>query len=145
VIEGLVFLDVNIPMYAAGGAHPLKESCAWVMSQVASDQISAAIDVEIIQEVLYRYGALNRFEVAVSMAGSLLDLVPVIYPVRPADTRLSIDLFAKHAPAGATARDAIHAAVMKQNGITKIISTDEHFDRFEGLTRHDPRTLFAQR
>jgi predicted nucleic acid-binding protein len=145
MIEGLVFLDVNIPMYAAGGAHPLKDPCVWLMSQVASDQISAAIDTEIIQEVLYRYSALRRFDVAVSMAGSLLDLVPVIFPVRPADARLSVELFGQYVRTGATARDAIHAAVMHQNGLTKIISTDDHFDQFKGLTRLDPQELFARR
>ena len=59
MIEGLVFLDVNIPMYAAGQTHPYREPCAWLMTQVARGRIAAAIDTEIIQEVLYRYGALR--------------------------------------------------------------------------------------
>lgn len=144
-IEGLVFLDVNIPMYAAGGPHPLKEACTWLMTEVASNRLPAAIDTEIIQEVLYRYGALQKFEIAVRMAASLLELIPVILPVRPADTRLSIELFGQYAPTGATARDAIHAAVMQHNGLRQIISTDLHFDQFEALTRLDPWQLFAQR
>ena len=145
MIDGLVFLDVNIPMYAAGGPHPLKEPCVWLMSQIANQQISAAIDTEIIQEVLYRYGAIKRIEVAVTMAGSLFELIPLILPVRPADARLSVDLFRQYAPSGATARDTIHAAVMQHNGLNQIVSTDEHFEQFEGLTRLDPQHLFTQR
>jgi predicted nucleic acid-binding protein len=81
------------------------------------------------------------------MASNLLDLVPVVYPVLEADARRAVELFREYAPQGVTARDVLHAAVMQNNGITKIISTDEHFDRIEGLLRLDPQTLFdrAQR
>jgi predicted nucleic acid-binding protein len=39
---------------------------------------------------------------------------------------------------GIPARDLIHVAVMQANQLTHLISTDEHFDRIEGVTRHDP-------
>ena len=42
------------------------------------------------------------------------------------------------------ARDVIHVAVMQNNGLTEIISTDAHFDLIEGITRLDPKTLFAE-
>lgn len=143
MIEGLAFLDVNIPMYAAGQPHLYREPCAWLLTQVARGRIAAAIDTEIIQEVLYRYGALQRWEIAVSMTRSLIELIPVIYPIRSAEASLSVELFERYAQKGPTARDVIHVAVMHNNGLSQIISTDEHFEHFEGIHRLDPLLLFS--
>lgn len=139
-----LLLDVNVPMYAAGQAHPYKEACVWVMTEIAEGRLTVAIDSETIQEILYRYGALQRWKIAVAMATNLLDLVPIVYPVLPADARLAIDLFDLYAPQGVKARDLLHAAVMQNNSLTAIISTDDHFDRIEGITRLDPQALFTQ-
>jgi predicted nucleic acid-binding protein len=135
---GLTFLDVNIPMYAAGQLHLYKDSCTQVMQAVADGQIAAAIDTEIIQEILYRYGALRRWEVATAMAADVLTLASVVYPISVEDIRLTVNLFASYAIKGVTARDLIHVAVMKTNSLTEIISVDNHFDLVEGITRIDP-------
>ncbi len=140
--EPLVLLDVNVPMYAAGQAHPYKEACVWVITEIAEERLAAAIDTEIIQEILYRYGALQQWTVATEMATSLLDLMPVVYPVLPADARLAVELFEQYALQGVKARDLLHVAVMQNNSLTAIISTDQHFDRIEGITRLDPQTLW---
>ena len=135
------FLDVNVPMYAAGQPHRYRDACTWVLEEVAHERLAVAIDVEIIQEILYRFGALQRWDVAVRLSQSLLDLVPTVYPIQPTDARIAIELFQRYAPRGVQARDVIHAAVMQQHGLTHIISTDQHFDLIEGLTRLDPIVL----
>jgi predicted nucleic acid-binding protein len=140
--EQPVFLDVNVPMYAAGRAHPYSEACAWVMAEIAEDRLDVAIDTEIIQEILYRFGSLHQWENAVRMASNLLALVSTVYPVLPADARLAVELFKRYAPEGIPARDLIHVAVMRTNGVSTIISVDTHFDRIEGMKRLDPRELF---
>ena len=38
-----IFLDVNIPMYAAGKEHPYKAPRAWVMRQVGAGRLAVAI------------------------------------------------------------------------------------------------------
>jgi predicted nucleic acid-binding protein len=138
-------LDANVPMYAAGQEHPYKEPCVWVMTEVAEGRLAVAIDTEIVQEVLYRYGAIQRWDIAVTMATTLLDLAPAIYPVLEADARLAIGLFARYGPQGLPARDVLHVAVMHNNALTHIISTDAHFDRVEGVTRLDPLELYRAR
>src|SRR5437763_1957269 len=80
-------LDVNVPMYAAGQAHPYREACVWLMTEIAEGRLAAAIDTEIIQEILYRYGALQQWNVAVAMSTNLLEVVPTVYPVLVADAR----------------------------------------------------------
>jgi predicted nucleic acid-binding protein len=137
-------LDVNVPMYAAGQAHPYKEACVWVMTEVAERRMDVATDTEVIQEILYRYGELQEWETAITLATGVLDLVPVVYPVSLADARLAIDLFRHYAPQGVKARDVIHVAVMLNHGLTRIISTDRHFDRIAGIVRMDPTALWTQ-
>ncbi|MFQ6100234.1 MAG: type II toxin-antitoxin system VapC family toxin [Anaerolineae bacterium] len=142
--DSVALLDVNVPMYAAGRAHPYKDACVWVMTEVAEDRLAVAIDTESVQEILYRYGELGQWEIGITLANSLLDLVPVVYPVGLDDVRLSIDLFRQYAPQGVKARDLIHVAVMQNQGLTRIISTDRHFDRIEGIVRADPQALWSQ-
>ncbi|MDA2921047.1 PIN domain-containing protein, partial [Desulfobacterota bacterium AH_259_B03_O07] len=117
-----------MPIYAAGRNHTYKNSCAWVMTEIAEGRMEVVIDTEIIQEVLYRYGAIREWQIAVTIANNLLTIMPKIYPIFPADIRLAVKLFEQYASKGVTARDVIHIAVMHNNGLTQIISTDTHFD-----------------
>ena len=141
----IFFLDVNVPMYAAGKEHAYKTPCVWLMTEIAEGHIIVAIDTEIIQEVLYRYGALGHWQIGATMATSLLDIVPTVYPILVADAREVVELFKRYAKQGVKARDPIHVAVMSNNALTKIISTDAHFDRVEGIVRLDPQTMFAEK
>lgn len=135
-------LDTNVPMYAAGAAHVYRDACQWIMGQIAHGILLVAIDVEIIQEILYRYGALGRHADAVTMATDLLALVPNVYPVTPADVQTAVALYQQYAPHGVRSRDVIHAAVMLNNSISEIISADSHFDLIVGIRRTDPIALF---
>jgi predicted nucleic acid-binding protein len=137
-------LDTNVPMYAAGRTHPYRDACQWIMTEVAYTRLLVAIDVEIIQEILHRYGALGRHGDAVTMATNLFALVPIIYPVTSADVQTAVGLYQQHAPHGVRSRDVIHAAVMLNNGLTEIISADGHFDLIAGLRRTDPVALYQQ-
>lgn len=139
------FLDVNVPMYAAGKAHPYKESCVWVLTEIANGRLEAVISTEIIQEILYRYGALNQWKVGVQMAQNLMDLVPTVLPVTVKDMKTAVSLFAAYAPQGMKARDVVHTAVMYTHQLTHIISADSHFDQIDGITRLDPQTLFVDK
>ncbi len=137
-------LDANVPMYAAGQDHPYKEACVWVMEEITAGRLAVAINTEIIQEILYRYGALQRWSVGVTMATNLMDIIPTMYPVLLADARLAVDLFSRYGTQGVRSRDLFHAAVMYSNDLTTIISTDTHFDRIPEVTRLDPQSLFRQ-
>ncbi len=140
-----LFLDVNVPMYAGGKPHRYKDACIWIMREIVEERLNVATDMEAIQEVLYRYGAIGQLKIGVTMANALLELVPVIYPVEVEDMRRAIDLFQTYGPKGVTPRDTVHAAVMMNRKIKEIISTDSHFDLIEGITRLDPETLYHNR
>ena len=132
-------LDTAVPMYAAGAPHTYRDACQWLMTEIASGRLQVAIDAEVIQEILHRYGALGRY--AVNVARDLMTIVPQILPVTAADMQTAVTLFQQYAPRGMRARDAIHAAIMQNHGLTHIISSDAHFDLVSGLTRLDPIAL----
>lgn len=138
------FLDVNIAMYAAGAEHPLKAPCAAVLQMAVDGQIEIIIDAEIIQEVLHRYGALQRWETAKTVAESLFTLASSVLPVGEVEMRRTLRLFELYAPSGIRARDLLHVAVMQENNLSKIISTDTHFDRISGITRLSPTDITSR-
>jgi predicted nucleic acid-binding protein len=138
------FLDVNVPMYAAGKAHPYKEACAWILTEIAHGRLEAVIDTEIIQEVLYRYGAIQQWPVGMQMAENLLALIPVVLPVTVEDMHTAVSFFTQYAPHGVKARDVLHTAVMQNHQITHIISTDKHFDQIDGIIRLDPQDHYVK-
>lgn len=142
MIGSPVLLDVNVPMYAAGQPHPYRAACAWVMAEIARGQLVAAIDAETIQEILHRYGSLQQWQIGIRMATQVTRLAATVYPITPNDTHQLIQLCGLYASRGLRVRDLLHAAVMLNNGLAEIISTDRHFDLIPGLTRLDPQALY---
>jgi len=49
------FLDSNIFMYAAGKDHVYKNPCLTILNGIEAHKLSAVINSEILQELLYRY------------------------------------------------------------------------------------------
>lgn len=50
-----IFLDTNIFMYAAGKSHPYKNPCLHILKDVETKALSAIVNTEVFQELLYRY------------------------------------------------------------------------------------------
>lgn len=75
---------------------------------------------------------------AQEVSESLLTLASSVLPIGEAEMRRTLQLFELYAPAGIRARDLLHVAVMQENGLSQIISTDIHFDRIPGITRLSP-------
>jgi len=142
--KGLAFLDVNVPMYAAGTDHPYRDACRWIMTEIAEERRDVAIDVEIIQEILHRYGALGRHAEAVTVSNDVIAIVPSVFAITLADVQAAVELFRQYAPRGLQARDVLHLAVMLNNGLTDIISADGHFDLVPGIQRFDPIDLYRR-
>lgn len=133
------FLDSNIFMYAAGREHPLKAPCVAILSRVAQEKLEALTNAEVLQEILYRYGAIGELQRGLHLARLAVDQVGgEVLPVTLADMQRAFDLASRYGTA-IRARDAVHAATMLNNGLTHLISADGHFDVIEGITRVDPR------
>ena len=77
---------------------------------------------------------LRRLQRAVDPAIASLDAITdEVLPIQIADIRVARELIAS--VAGISARDALHAAVMRHAGIERIFSLDRGFDACPGLQR----------
>ena len=137
-MSSAVFLDVNIFMYAAGKSHAYKNPCLHILRDVETEALSAAINTEIFQELLYRYSHIGMPERGIELCQDILRYLLVVLPVTKADILVAIDLLNQYKNVGVKPRDAIHAATLKNNGITHLISADKDFDSFDFLARIDP-------
>ncbi len=129
----MIFVDSNIPMYVAGGEHPNRELARQFLDRVQTGKVEACTSTEVLQEILYRYMALNRLDLAVQVYDLFVQLCPVVFPVTLADTDRAKELVQNLSGVGV--RDAIHAAVMLNNQVTRIASFDRDFDRIQGIER----------
>ena len=132
-----VFIDANVPIYAAGGRHPYKEPCARILRMVAEAPQPFVTDSEVLQELMHRYLATGRwllgFEVLKAFAEALHGRIE---PVLAEDVLVAAESAGRHS--GVSARDLVHTAVMQRLGISRIISADTDFDRLDGVDRLDP-------
>lgn len=132
------FLDANIPIYAAGSRHPLKEPCHQVLELVAKHSRMFVTNAEVLQELLHRYVALRMWphpgmQVFERFALLMRDRVE---PIRGADVEEAAILAGSYPQL--SARDLVHAAVMTRLGLTQIVSADIGFDGIAGIERLDP-------
>ncbi len=128
-----VFIDSNIPMYAAGRAHAHREPSIRFLQRVQSGEVEGCTSTEVLQEILYRYSALRLREVAANVYDLFVEVCPVIFDVTLADTDLARTLLLD--VEAISARDAVHAAVMRNHGVDRIASYDRGFDDVPGIRR----------
>lgn len=129
----MIFVDSNIPMYVAGRDHAHRDPARRFLERARAGDIDICTSTEVLQEILYRYAALKRLDLAAAVYDLFVQLCPTVLPVTLADTDRAKTLMTGGAPIGA--RDAIHAAVMLNHDIDQIATFDGAFDRIEGLTR----------
>lgn len=130
------FIDANIIMYTVGKEHRYKKPCSLLIRRIAEENIVVASDTEVLQEIMYRYWLTSQFQRARETYNDFKSLVSLMFPVTIDDVDLALELLEKHQ--NIQPRDAIHAAVMLNNGLTRIYTTDAHFDEIKGIERIDP-------
>jgi len=129
----MIFVDSNVPMYVAGRDHPLREPSRRFFERARTGEIEICTSTEVLQEILYRYAALKRRDLAATVYELFVQLCPVVFPVTLADTDRARTIIAENDRV--TVRDAIHVAVMVNNSVNEIATFDHGFDAFDGVTR----------
>ena len=132
----MILIDSNILMYAAGAAHPHKAPSVALFERVAAAQTSACVSVEVLQEVLHRYRAIDRWSDGRRVYELARQIFPAVIPVTVAMLDRARDIL--EATPGITARDAVHAAVVQLESLDAICSYDRDFDRIADLRRVQP-------
>jgi predicted nucleic acid-binding protein len=123
-------------MYVAGGEHPNREPSRLFLDRIQRGELKGCTSTEVLQEILYRYSALGRREMAREVYDLFVEICPVVLGVTLADTDRARDLLM--GVPGISARDAVHAALMLNHGLEWIASFDRGFDDVPGVRRVEP-------
>ena len=120
-------------MYLIGAAHPRKAEAQILLERLAASGEKLVTDVEVFQEILHRYTAISRRDAIIPAMHLAREIVDEIFPLEEADVFRASEI--AQGPAGLSARDAVHIAIMERRGIRSILSFDSDFDRWPGLRR----------
>jgi uncharacterized protein len=129
----VIFVDANVPMYLVGAPHPHKNDAARLLEQAAAARERLVTDVEVLQEILHRYVAIDRRRAIQDAFDALSAVVDEVFPVDLAAVERARALVLSYERL--SARDAIHVATMQQRGVTRIMSFDAGLDVIPGLIR----------
>lgn len=132
----MILVDANIIMYAAGASHIHKTPSIALLEQVARGDIEAAIDAEVLQEILHRYRAINRWKEGRLVYDLTRQIFSNVVPVTA--TILDRARMLLDSEQRIMARDAVHAAVVFAEHMEAVCSYDRDFDRIAGLVRLEP-------
>ncbi len=132
----MILLDTNILMYAGGGLHPCKAPSLRLLRRVAAGEVAAAINAEVLQEIVHRFHGTPRWADGVRMYELARQVLPLVVPVTEAVLGRVVRLMQRHP--SLTARDAVHAATALAEGVRGICSYDTDFDQVLGLRRLVP-------
>jgi hypothetical protein len=120
-------------MYLIGAEHPNKSVAISMLERLIRDEVRLVSDAEVLQEILHRYFAINRQDAVQPAFDAVLGLVDEVFPVESGDLVRAKDLLLS--TAGLSARDAVHASVMYNRGVDRILTFDAGFDALPDLTR----------
>ena len=139
----MIFIDANVLMYAAGADHPLRAPCGAVMTAIDDRRIEAVTSAEVVQEILHRFLAIRRPDIADALVRHTLDTFAPVLPITHALMRRVPDLARRYPDLAA--RDVIHVATCIHEGISEILSTDRGFDGVREVRRIAPEEFAAAR
>lgn len=129
----MILIDSNVPMYLVGAEHPHKTDALRFLDDLIARGERLATDVEVLQEILHRYSAIDRLDAIQPAFDALLDIVDDVLPVRLEEVEEAKGIVLGRY--GVSARDALHIAVMRANQIDRVASFDIGFDRVPGIER----------
>ncbi len=118
-------------MCLVGAPHPKRDRIeAYLRRQLDETFVTSA---EVYQEVIHRYVAIDRRAAIGDCFALLDDLVQQVFPITKRDAerarRISLD------QQRLSGRDCLHLAIMERFAVLRILTCDEDFDLWPGITR----------
>ena len=129
----MIFVDANVPMYLVGSPHPNQDCAKATLNRLRLAQERLVTDVESYQAILHRFTAIRRPADIDNAFDRLDEIVDEVFSYGMPEIHAAREII-RSAP-GISARDALHAAVMRRNGISRILSYDTGFDAIPGIER----------
>ncbi len=129
----MIFVDSNVPMYLVGAAHPHKTDAQRLLEQLAVARERLVTDVEVFQEILHRYTAIDRRPAIQPAFDALQAIVDEVFSIDLQDVERAKTIVLDMPRL--SARDALHVAVMRRHRIARILTFDSDFERVPGIAR----------
>ena len=129
----MIFIDSNVPMYLVGAEHPNKARAISLVGNLIRNGERLVTNVEVYQEILHRYTAIRRTDAIDAAFRSLDAFVDGVLTFGMTEIRMARAIVG--ALKGVSARDALHAAIMRSNRIHRILSFDRGFDAISDIER----------
>ena len=129
----MIFIDSNVPMYLIGAEHPNKAVARERLEFLIRSRERLVTDVEVLQEILHRYVAIDRRDAIQPAFDTLLGMVDDVFPIEPVDVSRAKTLVLERRRL--SARDAIHVAIMERHDVSRILTFDRGFDEVPGISR----------
>jgi len=120
-------------MYLVGGAHPHKIDAQRLLERLIGDRERLVTDAEVLQEILHRYTAIDRWDAIQPAFDALLGVLDEVFAVDLSAVDRAKTVLLGHPRL--SARDALHVATMQQHGVRRVLSFDAGFDQVPGLSR----------
>ena len=129
----MIFIDSNVPMYLVGADHPHKIDARRLLERIVADGERVVTDVEVFQEILHRFVAIERRDAIQPTFDVLREVVDAVFSIHDDDVERAKAIVLGRR--GLSARDAIHVAVMEREGVRRILTFDAAFDAMPGIER----------
>ena len=127
------FVDSNVPMYLVGALHPNKSRAVELVDGLIRAGERLVTDVEVYQVILHRYTAMRRVDAVDPAFRSLDAMVDDVLSFGMPEVRIARSIIGS--VDGVSARDALHAAIMRTNRVTRILRFDRGFDAVPAIER----------
>ena len=129
----MIFIDSNVPIHMTGAPHPNKERAEALLEQLRANGEEFVTDAEVYQEILHRYMSTRKPEMIDEAFRNLDDIVDKVFDIGKPDMQSAREIL--RALPRISAQDALHVAVMRRQGITRILSFDRGLDDVPGIER----------
>lgn len=125
----MIFVDSNVPMYLLGAPHENQDRAVEFLARNPSEILVTS--AEVYQEVIHRYASIGRHGAIRDGFRALDGLVATVFPITRADVETAREIVDAHPVL--SARDCLHLAVMRANGVTRAFTFDQGFARHPGI------------
>ena len=128
-----VFIDSNIPMYAAGKEHPNKEPSIKILELISNGDIIGITSTEVFQEILYRYQAIDLLKKGLEVFDNFSNIIDDVLSINLQIMNQARKILGDEYSSDIYPRDAVHIATMDYYEISYIATHDRHFKKFKHI------------
>ncbi len=119
-------------MYLVGAHHPNKTRARELLDENFDTNECLVSDVEVLQEILHRYTAIDRRDAVQPAFDVLTSIVDELFPLDTEDLERAKRIVLT---TSLSARDSLHLAMMRHHGVDRILTFDADFDDFADISR----------